>query len=628
MKNKTFITKSLTKNLFIISILVFGIIFNITFASTTQTGSTWELPQIIIDTTTKKIYITSWYFQNTGFTNPTELTGKKEILKIEEEEKIEKNIDIEKKEDIEKNINIKKEIGIEMEPNKLIQNDALPEYEQSLARMYANWLTKYNDKKEYRPDDYLTREESAKIIWKLYSTLGYSQTIKNTWCNFSDTDIMDPSLSWHIQKVCQRGLFKGSNWKFMPRNQLTKPQAIAVLIRMFEGKLSEETQSPRRERYYLKWRKIGLINSWSISNYDKPITRKEIAIYAFRLKNIATNEQLRIISLNEIKKLDTPTQEIINTETLGWDLSSLAGTIDVTNDPELVAAIWRMYDNGITQFEDVNNYMPFSTLSRVAAAKILDVFSDKFGLWQNIETLPDNCNFTDIDNLNQILANHIKNVCKKWFFKGSSSIFNPNQEISKAHFIVALVRMLEGKYLDETQEPRRKNYYEKALELWIISPADALTFQSPTTRYEAALYLYRFKIKYQMLNNLNNNRLQNEIISTVPWSIIQNTETQEANVYLDTNLIKDGNFEIGYIEIFGNRYKIVKTATEKYFTDNFVRYWELFNLTTNEKIWTTSFIVSNSTVIEGTIRLTTTDKKYNIQTLEDTNAYYKITEIN
>jgi hypothetical protein len=72
----------------------------------------------------------------------------------------------------------------------------------------------------------------------------------------------------------------------------------------------------------------------------------------------------------------------------------------------------------------------------------------------------------------------------------------------------------------------------------------------------------------------------------------------ESRVYVDMNLLNNGNFDIGYIEIFGQRYKIVKSSTEKYFSNNFVRYGELFTLDTEEKIGTTSFIISSLSLVE------------------------------
>ena len=133
----------------------------------------------------------------------------------------------------------------------------------------------------------------------------------------------------------------------------------------------------------------------------------------------------------------------------------------------------------------------------------------------------------------------------------------------------------------------------------IVSPADAITFEQPITRYEVALFLYRFKVKYQMLNALNTNKLNDEIINTVPGSITTGSNNlQESNVYIDMNSIQNGNFEVGYIEIFGTRYKVVKSSTEKYFSDNFVRYGDVFDLENNDKIGTISLIVSNGYTIE------------------------------
>ena len=202
----------------------------------------------------------------------------------------------------------------------------------------------------------------------------------------------------------------------------------------------------------------------------------------------------------------------------------------------------------------------------------------------------------------------------------------PQWTISKSQFVAALIRMFEWGKLDETSNPRWKNYFEEAQEMGIVSPADAITFDNPITRYEVALFLYRFKVKFQMINSLNTNKLENEIINTVPGSVTTGTDgVLQSNIYADMNLLQDGNFEVGYTEIFGDRYKIVKSSTEKYFSNNFVRYGDVFDLASNEKIGTTSFIISNGYIIDGTIRLT--DHDYFITQLEETNAYYKIRQI-
>ena len=52
--------------------------------------------------------------------------------------------------------------------------------------------------------------------------------------NKSDMKKADPTLWAHIVYANNMWLFKGSNWKFMPLNKLTKAQAIAVLIRIVD----------------------------------------------------------------------------------------------------------------------------------------------------------------------------------------------------------------------------------------------------------------------------------------------------------------------------------------------------------------------------------------------------------
>jgi hypothetical protein len=59
----------------------------------------------------------------------------------------------------------------------------------------------------------------------------------------------------------------------------------------------------------------------------------------------------------------------------------------------------------------------------------------------------------------------------------------------------------------------------------IVGPADALTFDSPITRYEVALFLYRFKIKYQLINSLNSTGVDNLIVNTVSGSVLYKTDT-------------------------------------------------------------------------------------------------------
>lgn len=130
----------------------------------------------------------------------------------------------------------------------------LSEFEQALAWMYANGLTKYTTEKDYRPDDALLREEAAKMFAKAYQVFGYNvKVMKNQQCEFSDEDQFNLELVGNIMDSCHWGLFKGTDdRKFLPKKALRKSEATAVLVRMLEGKLSYEKVNPWWTNYYQK----------------------------------------------------------------------------------------------------------------------------------------------------------------------------------------------------------------------------------------------------------------------------------------------------------------------------------------------------------------------------------------
>lgn len=500
------------------------------------------------------------------------------------------------------------------------------EFQRALARMFENGLTKYSDEIAYRPDDNLTREEVAKIIWQAYIILWYETTEKNTNCTFDDNSEVDPSLSGYVTNSCKRWLFKGANGKFMPRNSITRPEAMAVLIRMFEGKISNETQDPRRGDYYLKAWALGLTTLNNQNAFNQAISRKEIAIYIQRLKNIILDPTLKNLSLSKISSITWTTTQI-DTGVLS-NFESLANSISVSNDPELQEAIRWMNDNGLTSYTGIAGYKPFEILNREQAAKILYLFGWIFNFITPTNLpIPTECSFQDINTADSSLQSWIEKSCQANIMKGSNKYFSPKTNMNKAQFITAMIRMFEGKRLDESTTPRWTNYFQKAQNMWIVSPADLVTFENTITRYEVALFLYRFKVKYQMAQNINSTKPQNEIVSMVPWSSSTGiNNSKQGNIYIDMNLLGNGNFELWYIEIFGTRYKVIKINTEKYFSNNFVRYGDLYDLTTDQKIGSTSFIVSNGYVIEWAIRLPN-NETYQMVQHPETRAYYQIKEI-
>ncbi|MDD3262911.1 MAG: hypothetical protein PHR61_03610 [Candidatus Absconditabacteria bacterium] len=513
------------------------------------------------------------------------------------------------------------------------------EFERALSWMYVNGLTKYDNQTDYRMYDPLTREEAAKMFSEAYNVLGYTKEIKNTNCNFNDKGIFNPELVPFIQNVCQRGIIKGFNNNYMAQKELTRPEAMAILIRMFEGKVSFEDQHPRWSDYYIKGKALGL-TTLSNNNFEKEISRYEIALYIYRLQTIANDSSLKLQSQLTLQNLTgiaqtgstTPQTGTEPSSELAQKFSAIANSISVENDPELQEAIRWMHDNGLTSFSTIGEYRPFEVLTREQSAKIFDVFANVFNFSQEklIGTLPIECQFKDLTKADPTLTTHIQNVCKMEILKGGNQLFDPKTILTKGQFITALIRLVEGKKLDETKDPRWTAYYQKALDMGIVGPADAITFDSPITRYEVALFLYRFRVKFQLINNLNTNTLENMIFNTVPGTI-QTTggllsgeipEAFKSDIFIDTNLLQNANFELGYIEIFNTKYKVIKSSTETYFSKNFVRYGDVYDISTDQKIGTINFIVSNRIILEGTARIE--EKIYTITQAPNTTAYYQI----
>jgi hypothetical protein len=516
----------------------------------------------------------------------------------------------------------------------------------------------YNNTTTYRPRDFVSREEAAKLVGQLYEVLQFEQIKREGECSFTDANKFNPSLAPFISKVCERGIFQGdrTTHEYMPYDNLTKGQILAVLTRILEGKMSNESANPRRIEYYVKMKHIGITNVTNLELINLSLTREEMALLLYRFKNLIVNtdgssnlnkirDQLSGNSSTNYENLikdaikkreeshgnpNTPTD--INTATGnnsssgGFDLSLIIGNAALTNDPEFIEAIQRMFDESITSFNSPDAYMPFQTLTREQLAKMLDKFaiSNKLNIIRNTAS----CTFSDVKSDSEF-APSIKNVCQYGIMVGGNGKFNPSLTINKSEFIAMLIRLVEGKSLDETVSPRRYNYYQKAIDLSLISAQDTITFSAPISRYEVALFLYRLKVRLTMYNNLNDTKLINEIVRTLEDTTATGNAKQSAKIYIDILSLNNSAFTDGYVEVFGKRYKVKKSTTNTYNvgSNSFVRYGDLIDFVDEQYVGTLTFIMTNGTLTEGTLRFATTKQSYNISQDNFTTTYYRLIEV-
>ena len=510
----------------------------------------------------------------------------------------------------------------------------LKELEDAHAWMYNNWLTIYDNLNDYRPNDNLTREEAAKIVGKAYEVLGYTQKDDQKDCSFLDITDVDQNLQQYVINSCANGLFKWRNNRFHPTESLTKAQTLAVLIRMFEGKISNQSQDPRRIDYYKKWKAIGITKETNQENIEKTILRYEIALFVYRFKNIVSNDitkNLTIQALEEATKNDsgTSTSSKIDTSIITNNANLITQWISVNNDPEFKEAVFWMYTQWFTQYDTIEEFRPFDLVTKEEWAKFLGSFYKKFVDKEGSTAVPDECYYDDIEQVQEPLRLYVIYTCQQGILNISDGTnFLPQQQLSKADFVAGIVEMFDGSTTRSVSEPRRQSYFDKAVELGVISHTDIINFDRPITRYEIALLLYRFNIRYTLLSNLNNNTLPNQVISmqsTLP--IDSSNGLRQWVVSIDVNTILAESFDQWFITLFDTNYKISKKAVDKYFTDNVVWYGDVIDITTNNPSWTISFVVSNGTVINGLIRTDTSQERYfEIMQQEWGNGLYSVIE--
>ncbi len=542
------------------------------------------------------------------------------------------------------------------------------EFDKALYRMYMNWLTKYDNIDEFRPYDNLTREESAKMIWQLYSQLWFSKEDKWFNCSFVDTNMFDPTLAEHIYNVCRRWIFRWNDktQQYMPHDNLTKWQLLAVLLRIFEWKMSEESGEPRWIEYYVKAMTLWLTNETNLSKFDKPVTRWEAWLLIYRFKNMVIDQTeyelylARLESLasdNEsyLKQLeDFRSQRSWNQTTLSnnetatdtsnpdsnwittaswsvaesWSSVSLdiiAWNETLTNSPEFIEAINWMYDMWMTSYNTTEAFMPYQTITRAQVAKMLD----KFAIATNLTEIRNfgTCEFSDVASWSEY-KDAITRVCQYWIMAWSNDKFAPDKTVSKAEFVAMLIRLFDGKTLDETLNPWWTAYYKRAIEIWLISAQDTVTFTADIARYEVATYLYRLKVRLTMYNNLNSSQLSDEIVKTLDETQATNDQWKvSAKVYVDILALNNSAFNDGYVEIIWQRYRIKKVNTSSYnvWANSFVRYWTLYNIESWDAIGSISFILTNGALVEGSVRI---DKNsYYLTKDSNTTTYYNLTQI-
>ncbi len=295
--------------------------------------------------------------------------------------------------------------------------------------------------------------------------------------------------------------------------------------------------------------------------------------------------------------------------------------------PEFIEALRFSYDNGLTQFKTVDTFKPYQELTREQAAKIVGVFAQEVMKYDKTNT--SSCQFNDLEWADETLKPFIFDSCKLWIFKGTAEgDFFPSQSLTKAEAIAVVIRMFNRWTLDEAWDPWYLNYYLEARNLELTKEKNIFALERPLTRYEMILLLYRFYVKYSLLEKLNANvwlfdESDNISIRSVgDWVLVLNSDE-----FLDEKV------EEIFAEIDGSYYRLEKSNLILQFENAYTRYGDVYQLDDKEDkddwtyLWVTTFNLVNWVVSDGNIRLTEVYDRYYQIDISDIRPFYKSEKI-
>lgn len=173
--------------------------------------------------------------------------------------------------------------------NQLPELERDAEFLMSLRWLYDQWLTKYQDPEQFRPDNYLSRVDASKMLSILSRKIFGNNKLNTEKCAYTDILSFDDVTKWQIKDACQLGIFKSAAL-FNPNQGITKWQLVTVLMRMFDQKTLDENTSPRYKNYVQRAWEIWLLTDRTTAWMDETVSRLDVAKLLYKLRNIYLNK--------------------------------------------------------------------------------------------------------------------------------------------------------------------------------------------------------------------------------------------------------------------------------------------------------------------------------------------------
>lgn len=143
-----------------------------------------------------------------------------------------------------------------------------------ISILHEKGITIHTDWNSFKPNNDIRRDEAAKMLTLAVPYLpngNKTSKASNVSCTFYDENAAWSDLKSIIKESCEKGLFKGSNWKFNPEKSITNAQLLTVLWRMLYG-MQDETKGHYASKY------IALLEKdWYLDNISMPQSKWDVA---------------------------------------------------------------------------------------------------------------------------------------------------------------------------------------------------------------------------------------------------------------------------------------------------------------------------------------------------------------
>lgn len=167
---------------------------------------------------------------------------------------------------------------------------------------------------------------------------------------------------------------------------------------------------------------------------------------------------------------------------------NLTGSSRLAVHKDFTAALRFLVSYKLTQYNTIDAYRPFDSLTREEASKLFTQYA------RNVLCRQPNSNainYSDIASADQTLVPYITQAYQLTLMRGDAvGTFRPLDTISKQEFLAVLVRMMLYNYLDETAPQWYASYEQVGKELSIITQ-DIDPLAKGISRHDAALMLFR-----------------------------------------------------------------------------------------------------------------------------------------